>query len=59
MVLIPKIVATRFALRGFRDNEVGELHSILQNPEVLQYSPSQNSPTLEQVEKLVLSQQSH
>ena len=59
MVQIPRITSPRFSLRELRDEDAGELHRILQNPEVLRYFPSRNPPTMAKVEKLVESQQVH
>ena len=59
MVQIPKLISPRFVLRPFREGDVEELHGILQNPDVLRYFPSTNSPSLPKVKKLVESQQAH
>lgn len=59
MVQIPKISTLRFELREFQEGDVGKLHAILQNAEVLRYFPSSNPPTLQQVQKLVGTQQTH
>jgi ribosomal-protein-alanine N-acetyltransferase len=59
LVKIPTIVSDRFFMRAFQDEDVQDLYAVMQNPEVLRYFPTQNSPSMEQVRKLVRSQQKH
>jgi RimJ/RimL family protein N-acetyltransferase len=59
VVLIPKLQGSGFVLRSFQEGDVEALYKILQNPEVLRYFPASGSPSLEKVQKLVESQQTH
>ena len=57
--MIPTLTTDRLVLRPFSPDHATALHHIMQNPAVLQYFPSTNTPSLEQVGKLVASQIEH
>jgi RimJ/RimL family protein N-acetyltransferase len=59
MIRIPTLTASRIVLRAYEEGEVSRLHEILQIPDILQYFPRSDPPSLAKAQRLVESQQKH
>jgi RimJ/RimL family protein N-acetyltransferase len=59
MIRIPTLTTSRIVLRAYKEGEVSQLHGILQVPDVLQYFPRSDPPSLAKAQRLVESQQKH
>jgi len=56
---IPSITTPRALLRGFNESDLETLHGILSVRAVLQYFPSDDTPSIDQVRKLIERHHSH
>lgn len=56
---IPTITTPRLTLRPFTEADIGPLHQILVEPDVLRYFPNPDPPARDRVEKLVTGQLAH
>jgi len=56
---IPTIVTSRLRLRAFTEEDVGPLHRVLGDREVVRYFPSPNPPSRDKVQELIARQLRH
>lgn len=52
----PAIVTERLRLRPFSAQDIGPLHTILQQPDILRYFPRSDAPPREAIERLITRQ---
>jgi RimJ/RimL family protein N-acetyltransferase len=56
---IPTLTTSRLTLRPFTQTDVVHLHRILNEPNILQYFPNPEAPSIERVQKIVEGQLAH
>lgn len=56
---IPTLPTNHLTLRAFRLEDAPALHTILSEKDILQYFPTSNTPTFEQVQKFIMRQLEH
>jgi RimJ/RimL family protein N-acetyltransferase len=56
---IPTITTSRLILRALAEEDIGPLHCILGDRDVLRYFPNTNPPTRDRVQKLISGQLKH
>lgn len=56
---IPTLPTNHLTLRAFRLEDAPALHTILSETDILQYFPTPNTPTFEQVQKFIMRQLEH
>jgi len=56
---IPTLTTDRLILRAFAEQDVDALHRVLSDPQVHQYFPRTDSPSREEVERIIARQLAH
>jgi RimJ/RimL family protein N-acetyltransferase len=56
---IPTLTTHRLTLRPFTENDVAPLYCILNQPNILQYFPNPEAPSMERVHKIIENQLNH